>query len=333
MAMSRSDKVYGMAPLPFQGQKRMWKREFVDIVKHNYSDKTIFVDLFGGSGLLSHFAKKANPRCRVIWNDYDDYSNRLAHIPQTNEIIRWIRDLTKDVPRSERLPEEMETQIKERLIDEQNRGFLDFYTLSRSLVFSSRSVGSLEEMLGQVFYSHVAKRDYTDAGYLDGIEVVREDYRTLLDEYKDNPNALFLLDPPYLSTDVSTYGSVEHTGLAWNIELLNSVKELRYIFFTSERSELLDLMKSITTASGVSMYDNSEIRRRSYGIGKKDIKVEDIMVISKPREKESTEASETATEAQSNVVVPAPADEVQATPPRVKKLSLWGRLRILFTGK
>lgn len=41
---------YSQAPLPFVGQKRMFASEFRKVLKR-FSDRTVFVDLFGGSGL------------------------------------------------------------------------------------------------------------------------------------------------------------------------------------------------------------------------------------------------------------------------------------------
>ena len=46
-------KMYLSAPLPFVGQKRMFAREFIKVLGQ-FPDSTVFVDLFGGSGLLSH---------------------------------------------------------------------------------------------------------------------------------------------------------------------------------------------------------------------------------------------------------------------------------------
>ena len=40
------------APLPFVGQKRMFAKEFIKVLDQ-FPDDTVFVDLFGGSGLLS----------------------------------------------------------------------------------------------------------------------------------------------------------------------------------------------------------------------------------------------------------------------------------------
>ena len=48
-------KMYLSAPLPFVGQKRMFAREFIKVLGQ-FPDSTVFVDLFGGSGLLSHLS-------------------------------------------------------------------------------------------------------------------------------------------------------------------------------------------------------------------------------------------------------------------------------------
>ena len=44
------------APLPFVGQKRMFAKEFIKVLEQ-FPEDTVFVDLFGGSGLLSHITK------------------------------------------------------------------------------------------------------------------------------------------------------------------------------------------------------------------------------------------------------------------------------------
>ena len=61
-------KMYLSAPLPFVGQKRMLAKEFMKVLEQ-YPDGTLFVDLFGGSGLLSHITKSLKPHSTVIYND------------------------------------------------------------------------------------------------------------------------------------------------------------------------------------------------------------------------------------------------------------------------
>jgi adenine-specific DNA methylase len=48
---------YLSAPLPFVGQKRMFAQKFKEVLKE-YPDNSVFVDLFGGSGLLSHITNR-----------------------------------------------------------------------------------------------------------------------------------------------------------------------------------------------------------------------------------------------------------------------------------
>ena len=85
-------KMYLSAPLPFVGQKRMFAREFIKVLKQ-FPDDVTFVDLFGGSGLLSHIAKRCKPNATVVYNDFDNYRKRLENIPRTNRLIADIREI------------------------------------------------------------------------------------------------------------------------------------------------------------------------------------------------------------------------------------------------
>jgi len=86
------------APLPFVGQKRNFARPFIKVLEQ-YPDGTTFVDLFGGSGLLSHIAKHQKPHSKVVYNDYDNYRERLVRIPETNELLAKLREITAGIPR------------------------------------------------------------------------------------------------------------------------------------------------------------------------------------------------------------------------------------------
>lgn len=83
-------KTYKNAPLPFCGQKRNFLRVYVEVLKDVSREVDTVVDLFGGSGLLSYTAKQILPDCRVIYNDFDHYIDRLAAVDQTNEILAAI---------------------------------------------------------------------------------------------------------------------------------------------------------------------------------------------------------------------------------------------------
>ena len=69
-------KNFTQAPLPFQGQKRRFLNDFKEALK-DFKSTPLFVDLFGGSGLLSHTVKQLYPDADVIYNDFDDYHLRI----------------------------------------------------------------------------------------------------------------------------------------------------------------------------------------------------------------------------------------------------------------
>ncbi len=104
-------KMYTTAPLPFMGQKRRFVKQFNQALKE-FENVPTFVDLFGGSGLLSHTAKRIRPDAQVIYNDYDNYHLRLLNVDRTNRILENIRNYTVNCKTDKKLP----TEVKEVII-------------------------------------------------------------------------------------------------------------------------------------------------------------------------------------------------------------------------
>ena len=117
------------APLPFVGQKRFFVRDFAEVLGTVKNDVDTVVDLFGGSGLLSHTAKAALPNARVIYNDFDGYSECIANIPTTNRILAEIRPLLAGIPGHQRLPAELKDKILEIVVRYAGKGFVDYQTV------------------------------------------------------------------------------------------------------------------------------------------------------------------------------------------------------------
>ena len=88
-------KEYQSAPLPFMGQKRMYIKDFKEVLKQ-FPDDAIYIDLFGGSGLLSHVTKREKPNATVIYNDFDNYRQRLDNIERTNTLLAELREIVKN---------------------------------------------------------------------------------------------------------------------------------------------------------------------------------------------------------------------------------------------
>lgn len=232
-------KEYMSAPLPFVGQKRMFAREYKKVLG-TVEGATVFVDLFGGSGLLSHITKRQCPYATVIYNDFDGYRDRLAHIRRTNEILVKLRELTREVPRHKIVPGTVRKRILSLLENEEKTvGYVDYITLSSSLLFSMKYVLSLEALGKETMYNNIRKTDYDASGYLDGLEITSCDYRELFNKYKDRYDVVFLVDPPYLSTEVGTY------KMFWRLpdylDVLKVLNGQRFVYFTSNKSSIIEL--------------------------------------------------------------------------------------------
>lgn len=219
---------YTTPPLPFIGNKRNWLRLFAETVSA-LPPSTVFVDAFGGSGILSRTAADACPGARVIYNDYDGYADRVAQIPVTNAILAELRALTSHLPKGAKVPDGVKAEGL-RII----RGYRDLFgeidetTLTANVAFSSRAIqgGTAEDV---TWYAGIRQSDIPEApDYVDGLEVVRADFRELLARYGDDPAAVFILDPPYLSTQCSAYGA--YGGLVDTLTLLAGMRERRYIY-------------------------------------------------------------------------------------------------------
>lgn len=237
-------KQYMSAPLPFMGQKRMFAREFIKVLEQ-FKDKTVFVDLFGGSGLLSHITKYQRPDATVVYNDFDGYSRRLQAIPQTNALLADLREIAKDTPRHKPIKGEARERIFERIIrEERERGYVDFITLSASLLFSMKYQLSADGMRKETLYNNIRMTDYPLChDYLDGLTVTSCDYKELYEQYQDVPGVVFLVDPPYLSTEAGTYKI--YWRLSDYLDVLNVLRDKPFVFFTSNKSSLIELCEWI----------------------------------------------------------------------------------------
>lgn len=233
-------KKYLSAPLPFVGQKRMFAKEFIKVLGQ-FSDSTVFVDLFGGSGLLSHITKCVRPDAVVVYNDFDNYRQRLANIPGTNVLLSDLRRIVEGTPRDKRITGEAREKVFARIErEEKERGYVDYITLSSALLFAMKYVLSLEDMRKETLYNNIRQTDYPEAkDYLEGLTITGEDYKEVFKRYKDVPGVVFLVDPPYLSTEVGTYKM--YWRLADYLDVLTVLKGHPFVYFTSNKSSILEL--------------------------------------------------------------------------------------------
>lgn len=232
-------KIYNSAPLPFMGQKRRFVNQFREAL-HEFSSATTFIDLFGGSGLLSHITARDRPDARVIYNDFDDYHLRIENVERTNAILAEIREILASIPRMAKVPADAKTQIVALLEEREQTGFVDYITISSSILFSANYANDLEILRKCTLYNNTKQAPYACDCYLEGLEIVKLDYRELFDLYKNTPGVVFLVDPPYLSTEVGVYKC--YWRLRDYLDVLKVIDGQHYIYFTSNKSHIVELI-------------------------------------------------------------------------------------------
>lgn len=261
---------FNRAPLPFQGQKRNFVRLFNELIKDEFSRyrNGIFIDAFGGSGLLSHNIKQIYPNARVIYNDYDGYCERLAHIKETNEILRAINPHYEKYKKAEPIDADDKSAITQILDDFKNKGFyIDWLTFS-SILFYGGSYAHNEAEFNKEkrFFSKAngSVPQYNAKGYLDGVEIACKDAIELIKEF-DGQDAVLVLDPPYLQTDKVGYKCF--WGLRDFLRLIRLVRE-PFIFFSSENSDILPYIDD-RIECGDEVFKDYKIKQASLSNGAK----------------------------------------------------------------
>ncbi|CDF98050.1 Putative uncharacterized protein [Avibacterium paragallinarum JF4211] len=241
MANQTNPTHYKQAPLPFVGQKRLFLNAFKQVLNEHISDDGegwTIVDAFGGSGLLSHVAKRIKSKARVIYNDFDGYADRLKHISDTNRLRAELLQIVGDiVPKNKRLDNNKKQEIINKIND--FKGFKDLNTIASWLLFSGQQVSSFEELFSKTFWNGIKLADYPSAeDYLDGLEIVSEPFQQLLPKFADNPKALFVLDSPYLCTKQNSYKMANYFDLIDFLQLIDRTRP-PYVFFSSTKSEFV----------------------------------------------------------------------------------------------
>lgn len=258
-----SPKLLYKAPLPFLGQKRKWIKYLPELINGNLFEKGfsnykkgVWVDMFGGSGLLSYNIKQLCPDAEVIYNDFDGYTDYL-----NDECVNIIKEVGVKVADiyskynakySGRLKPCHEKYLFKLLVYYRNKYGNKFYdnAIYSFILFSGTKAISLIEKRKQktfyklhktscgIFYSNQINKDCQN--YLDNLTITKGvDFKQLIQQYKDNKNAVFVCDPPYLNTYSGNYKSGFDKN---NFDFL--VENIRppFIAFSSMKNNLRELL-------------------------------------------------------------------------------------------
>lgn len=234
-------------------------REALEDMAEYITKETIFYDVFGGSGLLSHETKRQFINNEVIWNDYDNFQKRLDMLDKTEALRLKIVEIIKDkmFQKEERIKGIVRQKIEKILKDV---GEFDYIQLSSWLRFSGAWAKDCEDFFrAKEFYNRITyNKTLNKKDYLKGVIRVQKDYRELIKEAKERGNFFFILDPPYIQTQMTHYEGF--FGMREFLELIISV-ENPFIFFSSAKSEILSFIDFCKEPKNLQNLQNLHFKR------------------------------------------------------------------------
>ena len=270
-------------PLQFIGNKFRFREQFVEQVSQFKNPEYIFIDLFGGSGYLSHVTKHVHPNNQVIYNDFDGYKNRVEQVEKTDKIIEELKAKfeANGVGYSDKASKELSDEIALMLkTKEENGEYVDWRTLSSQLCFTTSISANYEQMKGKYLYNKLRKRSIVTTDYFKGLTIVKDNWRNIYDKYKGNDNVVWLLDPPYPSTTQRQFAAdISMKEVLDVIDIMFDEKHV--IYFCSDTSGVEEIIMWKYDMKFLESYKRYE--RKNYAGGRAQKTYNDIMFVSKKK--------------------------------------------------
>jgi len=186
-------KITDTIPLGCMGNKKNELKLLLPIIEPHLTTSTIFVEPFCGSSIVSFNVFKKNKNIEFHINDLDPLR------------IKFYKNMTQEKERKKLYELEKEILEKgEELYYSIVRGKDDDYL---KYVISKR-IHSFRHGLyptNKKIILHEISDNWKD--FLNKTVITNEDYLHIIDKYKDNKNAFLYLDPPYLDSYNSSYGT------------------------------------------------------------------------------------------------------------------------------
>ena len=183
--------------IAYQGSKR---NELDIIEKYEPKIYDVFIDVFGGGANVSLFYLKKNKN--VVYNDINiDMCNLLKILKdeeQTNQLITEYNNICKN----------HNTDFFYKVFDKN----IDITPCCRLVYLSCICFRSMVNNRMPKINNNIIAKPKNISYYkkyntiLKDIKILNQDYKEILDKYKDDENKFLYLDPPYVDKKINEYG-------------------------------------------------------------------------------------------------------------------------------
>ena len=219
------------APIAYQGSKR---KELNYIKQYEPKHFDLFVDVFGGGGSVSMFYIQQNKKVR--YNDLNKGLNDLFNILQNTDKIKELQNELSNINNTE--------EVFYEIFDSKSSCLRMLYltkhcfrgVINRRLPNKDKQGNMIIKDLSYkklLNYPEILKKDFISTN---------NNYKKLLEEYKDNENVFLYLDPPYVSKKNDYEGDFNIKDIEYIKDYLNICKckvmlHIDYTGYTRETFE------------------------------------------------------------------------------------------------
>ena len=205
-------------PLNCEGNKRNELKYLLPIIKENINEDTIFIEPFCGSCIVSYNVFKLNTVKEFHINDIDEmrmkFYNDITDISKREEFYKIQNDIIENGEEDYYIYED-KTELKREYI---------------SYLFEKR-IGTF------IFPTKIYSRKISDnwMEFLTIANKTNDDWKVIMEKYKDNKNAFIYLDPPYFNMCNNIY--TEYDDKKIYIDLVDYLKNSKCkIIFTINKN-------------------------------------------------------------------------------------------------
>lgn len=248
--------IYKRPPLPFRGNKFKWIKDLIKyfVKNHNKFKNYVFIDVFGGSGIISQAIAKLYPNNKVIYNDFDYYTKLLtkSNIDRLNELRTKIYNIAQNYERLAKINDNDSNKIRYLI----KRYYPNFETNNKlkNIFAAWLMFNGTDFKFDSSFYNILPKNNYSCVDindYLpDNVIIEHLEYKDLINKYKPILNkSLLILDPPYLGTSKEFYNKEWDLKDTYNI--LRLCIKYKCLLFEANSSNVIRLIKTINGNSPI----------------------------------------------------------------------------------